>query len=110
MPTVNAGISGSMLTGGFGDDGFGPAAAPSSEELKRLEMVIQAGGVRPLVMLCAGPGGFDAKPAVDGGGGGKKGKKKGGKKKKEPPVAPEMAEVGNRCRSRSRFFAYTYCT
>ena len=85
-----------MLTGGFGDDGgAGGTAAivPSSEELKRLEMVIQAGGVRPLVVLCAGPGGFDVKPAADEGKGGKKGKKKGGKKKKEPPVTAEMAEA-----------------
>ena len=89
MPTINAAMGGSMLTGGFGDE----PPPPSSAELQRLEMVIEAGGIHPLVVLCAGPGGFDAKPAADAGGGGKKGKKKGGKKKKEPPVTPEMAEA-----------------
>lgn len=70
-----------------------PLPVPSSDELERLQMVIEAGGIHPLVVLCAGPGGFAAKPPEDEGKGGKKGKKKGGKKKKEPPVSPEMADA-----------------
>ena len=62
--------------------------------MQRLELVVRGGGVKPIVVLCAGQGGFDAKPvAADTGG--KKGKsKKKGKKGKAPPVTPEMEEVG----------------
>lgn len=105
MPTVTPATEGSLLVDlvGFGDAGVLTTLVPSSEELARLEMVIEAGGVRALVMLCAGPGGFDTKPTPSGDhegedkgvskGKAKGGKKKGGKSKKSPPVPPEMAEA-----------------
>ena len=56
----------------------------SPQVLSRLQMVVDAGGIEPLMKLCTPPGGLVA-PAPDDG---KKKKKGKGKKGKAPPLEP----------------------
>ena len=61
LPTMNSRAESSVLTHNLGESlnvSVAMMVTPSEEEMRRMEMVIDEGGIHPLVMLCAGAAGL----------------------------------------------------